>query len=554
MPLNDSLTSFRIVAVAAGAEGLFGTGHTTVRTTQDVMLHSGLPAIVREGDRFQGMFTLRNASERPIALAASARVSPQPDPDAAVDLPEQSLDLEPGQAREVRWEIGAPVGAEGLVWEVELNEREGGASDRIRVEQKVIPVHPVRVYQATLTQIAEPLSMSSERPQDAVAGRGGIRVALRGRIGDGLSGVREYMQRYPYTCLEQRVSKAIALRDRKLWDALMNDLPSYQDEDGLLKYFASDSLEGSDALSSYVLAIAQEAGWPIPDNTRARGTAGLKGFIEGRVIRDSALPTADLAIRKLASIEALSRYEEASAEMLGSISIDPNLWPTSALIDWMNILKRLSAIPDQAQRVSEADTILRARLNFQGTAMGFSTERTDALWWLMISGDVNAGRALLTVLAAAPWKEDVPRMARGALGRLSAGRWNTTVANAWGVLAMEKFSAAFEAVPITGATSARFGQETKSIDWGQDVRTGELEFGWGDGPTALAIEHQGGGKPWAIIESRAALPLKEPLSTGYTIKRSVTAVEQKIPGAWSRGDVARVSIDIEAQSDMTWVV
>ncbi|MGH8535835.1 MAG: alpha-2-macroglobulin family protein [Gammaproteobacteria bacterium] len=554
VPLNDSLTSFRIVAVAGGAEGLFGSGHTSVRTSQDLMLHSGLPAIVREGDRFQGMFTVRNASERPIALAASARVSPQPDADAAVDLPEQSLDLEPGQARELRWEAGAPAGAESLVWEVGIQEREGGASDRIRVGQKVIPVYPVRVYQATLTQIEAPLSMRAERPQDAVAGRGGIRVALRGRIGDGLSGVREYMQRYPYTCLEQRISKAIALRDDNLWDTVMNDLPSHQDEDGLLKYFASDGLEGSDVLTAYVLAIAQEAGWPIPDNTLARVKSGLKAFIEGRVIRDSALPTADLAIRKLAAIEALSRYEEASAEMLGSISIDPNLWPTSALIDWMNILKRLSAMPDQAQRVSEADNILRARLNFQGTAMGFSTERTDALWWLMISADVNAGRALLTVLDAAPWKEDVPRMVRGALGRLSEGRWNTTVANAWGVLAMEKFSAAFEAVPVTGATSARFGPETKSIAWTQDIRTGELEFGWGDGPTALAIEHQGGGKPWAIIESRAALSLKEPLSTGYSITRSVTAVDQKRPDAWSRGDVARVSIGIEAQSDMTWVV
>ncbi|MGH8489779.1 MAG: alpha-2-macroglobulin family protein, partial [Gammaproteobacteria bacterium] len=319
VPLNDSLTSFRIVAVAGGAEGLFGSGHTSVRTSQDLMLHSGLPAIVREGDRFQGMFTVRNASERPIALAASARVSPQPDADAAVDLPEQSLDLEPGQARELRWEAGAPAGAESLVWEVGIQEREGGASDRIRVGQKVIPVYPVRVYQATLTQIEAPLSMRAERPQDAVAGRGGIRVALRGRIGDGLSGVREYMQRYPYTCLEQRISKAIALRDDNLWDTVMNDLPSHQDEDGLLKYFASDGLEGSDVLTAYVLAIAQEAGWPIPDNTLARVKSGLKAFIEGRVIRDSALPTADLAIRKLAAIEALSRYEEASAEMLGSI-------------------------------------------------------------------------------------------------------------------------------------------------------------------------------------------------------------------------------------------
>ena len=35
-------------------------------------------------------------------------------------------------------------------------------------------------------------------------------------------------------------------------------------------------------------------------------------------------------------------------------------------------------------------------------------------------------------------------MVRGAIGRQQFGHWNTTVANAWGVLAMAKFSAAFE--------------------------------------------------------------------------------------------------------------
>ena len=30
--------------------------------------------------------------------------------------------------------------------------------------------------------------------------------------------------------------------------------------------------------------------------------------------------------------------------------------------------------------------------------MGFSTERDDTLWWLMIDGDVNANRALISLL------------------------------------------------------------------------------------------------------------------------------------------------------------
>ena len=68
------------------------------------------------------------------------------------------------------------------------------------------------------------------------------------------------------------------------------------------------------------------------------------------------------------------------------------------------------------------------------------------------------------------------------------------------------------------------------------------------------LEHKGTGKPWAMIQSLAAIPLKEPFSSGYTIMRTVTPVEQKKQGEWSRGDVARVRLDLQAQSDMTWVV
>ena len=38
VPLNDSLTSFRIVAIANGEAGLFGTGESSIRSTQDLML------------------------------------------------------------------------------------------------------------------------------------------------------------------------------------------------------------------------------------------------------------------------------------------------------------------------------------------------------------------------------------------------------------------------------------------------------------------------------------------------------------------------------------
>ncbi|CAI8871760.1 alpha-2-macroglobulin family protein [Methylococcus capsulatus] len=553
VPLNDSLTAFRLVAVANAGSGLFGTGKTSIRTTQDLMLYSGLPPMVREGDRFHAIFNVRNATDRKIAGRLSARLTPK-GAAAGQDLPPRPFELEAGTAGDFSWEVDVPVDVAGLDWEISAAEDGGAATDRLKTSQQVQPAVPVRVFQATLTRIDKPLSLAVQRPEDAVPGRGGVRVSLRARLGDGLGGVIEYMTHYPYSCLEQKVSKAVALRDERLWNEIVADLPAYQDADGLFRYFPGDDIHGSDVLTAYVLAIAQEAGWELPENALGRAKEALKGFVEGRVLRDSALPTADLSIRKLAAVEALARYEEATPELLDSIRIEPRLWPTSAVLDWLSVLQRVEAIPDRGAKLKEAEQTLRTRLNFQGTTLNFSSEKNDALWWLMISPDLNAVRAVLGVMELPGWREDIPRLVTGALGRQTKGRWNTTTANAWGRLAMERFSEAFESVPVTGYTEANLGAVKKGMQWTEETRRSALNLPWPDGPGTLEVRHQGTGKPWAIVQSRAAIPLKEPLFTGFSIKRTVTPVERKQPGAWNRGDVARVTLELDAQSDMSWVV
>ena len=45
------------------------------------------------------------------------------------------------------------------------------------------------------------------------------------------------------------------------------------------------------------------------------------------------------------------------------------------------------------------------------------------------------------------------------------------------------------------------------------------------GKGTLKVTQQGTGKPWLTVQSVAAVALNEPFSSGYTIKRSVQAVE-----------------------------
>ena len=564
IPLNDSLTSFRLVAIASAGDQYFGTGHATIRTTQELMLHSGLAPLVREGDKYTATFTLRNASKRPMTVRASATLGPKSPagPGAAPERPQKpppalkpvTLEMPAGGARDLAWFVTAPVGADSLEWTVEAVEVDGPARDALRASQQVAAPHPVRIYQATLTQLDGTFTETVQRPAGAVPGRGGVNVVLRPTLLGSLQGVREYMAFYPYGCLEQRISRAVALRNEPTWNAEMSRLPLYLDPAGMLRYFPVETHAGSDVLTAYVLAVAHEAGYVIPDDLRARMIEALKGFVAGRVQRDSVWPAPDLSVRKLAAIEALSRYGAAESSMLTSIALEPNLWPTSAVLDWTAALQRLTDVPRRVARLDEARQIVRSRLNFQGTQMGFSTERNDALWWLMVSGDVNAARAVLALLDVPQWRDDLPRMMRGLLGRQRRGHWDTTTANAWGVLAAAKFSAAFEKTPVSGRTVAALDESSREVAWPASDAAAAIEFPWPAGPGTLTLAHEGAGHPWAFVESRAALPLTAPLFTGYAIRRTITPVEQSLKGVWTRGDVARVRLEIDAQSDMGWVV
>jgi uncharacterized protein YfaS (alpha-2-macroglobulin family) len=548
-PLNDSLTSFRVVAVATSGTGRFGTGAATLRTTQDLMLLAGLPPLVRGGDRFAAEITLRNATARAMEVVARARVD-----GLGAALEPRAATLAPGEARAVTWDVAVPPGATALAWEIEAGER-GGAMDRLRLSQKVIPALPVRTYQATLFQAdaGTPVRQPVERPSDAVAGPGGVRVTLAPTLVAGVEPMREWMARYPYTCLEQEISRAVALRDTARWRALVERLPSHVDADGLLKYFPG-SLSGSDVLTAYVSAVVHEAGWTIPADLQKRLDDGLTKFVEGKIRRGSDIPRPDLTLRKLAALEALSRRGRTDVTLVSTIAAEPNLWPTSGVLDWWSVLRRVTGVPQRPARLAEAERIVRARLNVQATTMGFSTDAGDRLWWLMISNDVNAVRLVLTLLEAGLWKDELPRIVRGAIGRQRRGAWDLTVANAWGALAVEKFAREHERTPVAGVSTAALGTVRQRLDWASAPRGGALAFPWPSAADELAVAHEGAGRPWVTVEAQAAIPLKAPLSSGYRIVRTLTPVERRDPKRWSRGDIVRVRLEVEAQADMAWVV
>ncbi len=565
VPLNDSLTSFRLVAIADDGAQRFGSGATSIRVTQDLQVLSGLPPLVREGDRFVAMLTLRNTTTRTMNLRASLSGTVNSGTGeilrTPLNLPPQELTLAAGAAQEVSWPVDVPAEAFSISWEAAAEEKGGAAKDRLKTTQLVSAAVPLRVLQATLAQLDGSYSLPVAAPVDALPStgikRGGLTVALQPKLTGALPGLRRFFETYPFICLEQKVSKAVGLRDAALWAEVSNALPTYLDSDGLANYFpprAEDGARGSDRLTAYLIAATHEAGFALPAPARDAMLDGLAAFVEGRIARKFWSPKADLDVRKIAALEALSRHGRAQPKMLGSVNLTPNLWPTAAVIDWLGILRRVEGIPERAKRIEEAQQILRARLTFAGTTLRFSSEEEDFWWWLMDSADANAAKLILATLDEPGWKEDLPRLVVGSLARQKRGAWLTTTANLWGSLALDKFAAKFEAEKVGGRSTASTGAAPQAIDWSARPEGGRITLPWPSAAGTLAVQHEGAGKPWLTVQSLAAIPLTAPLRAGYAITRSVSVVEQKEKGRWSRGDVMRVRLEIVAQSDMSWVV
>jgi hypothetical protein len=548
VPLADSLSAYKLVAIATAGGDLFGTGSATIRTVQDLTIYSGLPPLVRSGDDYGATFTLRNGTDRPLDVTASAELEGGAAPGAP-----QRVTIPPGGALPVTWPVTAPENVEMLRWTVTARSSDG-RTDRVQVEQQVIHPVPVETWAATFLRIGDsPFPVAP--PAGALPGRGSIDVSLSDSPAPSLAGVRAYMRFYPYGCFEQRLSKAVALDDRDAWSAMIGELPAYTDRNGLLRYWPGDRMPGSVALTAYALSITPEAGFEWPEERRKRLLETLKSVVDGRLRDDNEGP-ADMRFLRIAALAALARNGAATAEMIGQVAIPVADMPTAMLADWLVTLDKVKGV--DPKRRSAAEAALRGRIVYEGTRLDL-VDRKGAPWWMMVSDDEMALKALLAAIGRSGWAADAPRMMIGVALRQQRGHWDTTPANAWGTVAVRRFEAAYPSA-AAGTTTGRLGGDTQTRMWprlpvpGRMPPPPPMSFPLPARPASLMLSHSAQPRPWATVAVRAAVPLAVPAFAGYRVSREVSFLERKRPGAISSGDVIKVRISVDAPVDRTWVV
>ena len=543
--LNDALTSFKLVAIATDGPQLFGTGMADIRTAQDLSIYAGMPALVRTGDEFAAAFTLRNGSDKPMTVTANVDLQP-----AIAKGNPLTVTIPAGGAMPIAWNLTAPAQSGQLKWTVSAKSSDGKAVDKITTTQDVIFAVPTEVWSGTLARVGTNTSIQIAPPAGALPGRGVVDIKLDDSLAPPLTGVRAYMTAYPYNCFEQRLSRIVALGDSGGWNALAGEIPTYQAEDGLLRYWPMASLKGSESLTAYVLSLTSDAGLPIPATARTKMIEGLKAVLDGRLRHEDY---GDYRLQKLGAFNALARAGAATPAMLSQIGMNAQDMPTASLADYLVALDKVPGLANGTALKTQAQAELRKRLVYEGTRLDLSDQDKSA-WWLMSSGDEAAIKAVIATLGRPGWNDDAAKMMVGVSLRQSRGHWDTTTANAWGAIAARKFGGLYPASAITGSTSLVFGMQTISKAWPLAPEARTASFPLSAASTPLVLTQAGGAGPWATVTVSAAVPLTQPLFAGYKVTKKVEAVTQRVKGQWTRGDVIKVTITVEASAERNWVV
>jgi uncharacterized protein YfaS (alpha-2-macroglobulin family) len=573
IPMPDSLTRWRIVAIATSAADRFGSGEAVVTTEQPLQILSGLPQTVRSDDVLMQKVTLRNTSDKAVklVLAGAAEAAPDPDLPSAAAAPSaealaarglafrRKLTLDAGENRVVEWQIAVPGGVKTLTWRIDAHDGGGKRLDALEVRQAVVPAVAVTVRESTLVQLDKTRQINIAQPAGARPGRGGVALRWQASLVDAaMVGARGWMAQYPYGCLEQLVSRAAISGDATKWREVVALLPKFTDPQGLLRYFPETP--GSEVLTAYVLDLAEAYRLALPSDQAGRMRGALRAALQRDVAQADRqwLTDGGLLPRRLA-------LQASIAPDLGNLKptvpTELDALPTIALLDWIRYLQKSS---EAAGRNAEFDKAidnaidnLRNRFDMQGTRLTWRHDGRDNLWWFMWNADVVEARAALLIQRSmgddARWNSLTPGLVAALIDRQKNGHWATTVANAWAGAALQEFAAKSEKGPVTGTSEATMGSEFRDVSW-PNPQPSYLPWPQQGARAELSLQHKGSGAPWAAVQVLAAVNPVAAIAHGVSVTRSVEPVEQRVKGKWSVGDVMRVTLAMHSDVNLSWLV
>lgn len=546
--LPDSLTRYRVMAVAVEGDQRFGSSDQVLTARLPVQVRPSLPRFLNFGDKASLPVVVQNQTDKPLTVKVI------------------------GEAEGVEW-----IGAAGKQVEVPAKDRVevrfqaqadqvGKAQFRFGVvagphsdaSTKTLPVYTPASGEAFATygSIAknEAINQPVRRPGEVWTQFGGLQVSMSSTALSELTDAFLYLYAYQFECAEQRSSRMLGIaamgdvlsafnpemmpskgeiRARMTTDS--THLSRLQNSDGGWQYWRRDnkSVPFVSVHVAHALIRAKAEKYEVKDQTIQRALNYLQNIEQHcrqnqygvgytRTITAYALYVRDLAGNPDVN-RAKSLFTEITKEKSPNLEALGWLWPT------------LSKHAKGSAELKELRRLVRNRATQTANSAQFAMSYGEGDDYLILHSSRRTDAILLAGLLGDQPKDQLnTKLVRGLLSHRVKGRWGNTQENIWVLLALQSYFRTYEKETPNFAGKlwlgdTFLGQESFK---GRSAKEAQLNVPMAkvpDAKTPLIISKTGPGRLYYRVGmTYAPKSLRLPAeSRGFTVERNIKGVDNE---------------------------
>ncbi len=578
--MPDSLTRFRVVALATAKTRYFGKAESAIVTQRKVNVRTVAPRFLTQGDAFAVPVVVQNLDRVPRTIDVAMRAANL----VAAGPAGKRVTVPPGQRAEVRFDFTTHERGKVVIQTIAVS---GAAADASTIELPVYEPATTESFAIYGTVHDKPQFEQLKVPTDIFASVGGVEAELASTQLSSLTDAFWYLYAYPFECAEQRTSRMLAttaLAD--ILDAFATPgRPSPQDiaeqrardvkrlerdqlADGGWGYFRgmeSDPYVTMQVLSALAAgkdaapAAANAIGYVTKQANTLQKKLGKLAAAQDAQRKDRGSDAYDIsllaaALSSLASagvdVDARATRLHATATALGTYPVDAKA----------RVLALLAGQPRHARIREKLLADLLSAVHETAGAATVTAHFTEAERLLLVSNHKTTALALDALLREAPQHPLVLKLARGLLEGRTRGRWRSTQENVTVLQTMRRYFDIYEkdTPNYTGKLWLGTAAYAEQAFRGRSDTRAVLQLDWSalaPGSTHdLVMATTAPGRMYYRVgityaPKRTNLPA---LDAGFVVRRTYRAVDDpgdvtQLPdGRWKIKLGARVLVELEA--------
>ena len=542
--LPESLTRYRIMAVAVEGVRHFGTGESTITARMPLMVRPSPPRFLNVGDEFEFPLVLQNQTAEELVVDVALRSSSTLE---ILETPGMRVRVPAADRVEVRFPARAISAGQARIQAVATS---GALADAAFSTLPVLTPATTEAF-ATYGSISEEdvILQALQVPQEVYSQFGGLDIQTSSTQLQALTDALIYLVSYPFYCSEQLASRIISVL--ALYDVLdafnAPDLPSpnelraqlhewttqlirNQRSDGGFGFWinSQESWPFVSAHATFALWQAREAGIDVPVSAFSRA--------QGYLLRMNHWSARFEAPRQKATVESYALYVLHRIGTPSGSELDQIITRHGIETFSMEALGWLLPLAQGTQWEERIVQRIQNQVQETSATAEFQESYDSGAFQLLHTSRRTDGVVLDGLLQTNPDHYLVEKVVRGLLAHRSRGRWGNTQENVFILMALKRYFDEYEADTPDFIARA----------WLGDLQIGEHEFRGrsteryemhvpmsflheGDTELPLVMQRDGQGRMYYRMGVRYAPKSRQmpAIDEGFVIVRTYHAVDNE---------------------------